>query len=312
MKQKLLAAITRLFVRPFRRGCPPSKKVAIVIPMSTRAELTEEEEISKRQLVHHLGSYDKILLVPEGMELDFEGFRTMGFPGRYFGSASAHSKLLGTRGFYRRFLDYDYIFFYHLDSLAFSDNLKEWCDSGLDYIGPPWIKCDDSPWVDRPRVGNGGFTLLRVESALTAITNRYLKIPSYFWYDLFTTTAPEGVVRMVDKLESMFPNVKLFRRLMEEWRETDSPIDHNRNNDIFWSDVASYYFPEFKVASVEQGLRFGFEVSPRFCLELNGGQMPFGCHAWARYDRKFWEPFLVGAEESVEKGAGELKSLRTA
>jgi hypothetical protein len=29
--------------------------------------------------------------------------------------------------------------------------------------------------------------------------------------------------------------------------------------------------------------------------ELNGHELPFGCHAWERYDRAFWEeqlPFL--------------------
>jgi hypothetical protein len=26
---------------------------------------------------------------------------------------------------------------------------------------------------------------------------------------------------------------------------------------------------------------------------MNGGNMPFGCHAWERYDRRFWEPHLL-------------------
>ena len=54
------------------------------------------------------------------------------------------------------------------------------------------------------------------------------------------------------------------------------------------------------MASLEDGLRFAFEVSPRTCLDLNGGKMPFGCHAWARYDRSFWEPFIV-SENPAEK-----------
>lgn len=300
MKRRLLAGLTRLFVRPFERRRPPSGKVAIIVPMSTRAELTEEEEISKRQLLHHLPGYDKYLLIPEGLPLHLDGFRSVEFPRRFFGSASAHGKLLGTRGFYRRFLDYDYIFFYHFDSLAFSDQLEEWCDKGIDYIGPPWIKCDDSPWVDRPRVGNGGFTLLRVESALKAITNRFLDKPAYFWYDTFNSLAPRWLIGIIARLESAFPGVRVFNRVMEEWRESENPAAHNRNNDIFWSDLAVIYYPEFKVASLEDGLRFAFEVSPRTCLELNGGKMPFGCHAWARYDRAFWEPFIV-SENPAEK-----------
>lgn len=299
----LLAAFTRLFVKPFEREAPPSKKVAILIPMSSRPGLTEEEEVSMRQLLHHLGSYDKILLAPKGMEYGLEGFETRWYPHRFFGSGAAHGRLLGTRDFYRGFLDYDYVFFYHLDSLAFSDQLTEWCDSGIDYVGPPWIRCEDSPWVKNPRVGNGGFTLLRVESALKALTNRYLARPAWYWYDLYTSHSPRWLIRLTERLSGAFPSVKLFRRLTEEWTELDQPHRHNRNNDIFWSDQAVRFYPDFKVASLEDGLRFAFEVSPQTCYEMNGNELPFGCHAWAKYDRKFWEPHIVPAEPAARSRA---------
>jgi hypothetical protein len=41
---------------------------------------------------------------------------------------------------------------------------------------------------------------------------------------------------------------------------------------------------------------------------MNGGKMPFGCHAWARYDRDFWLPFLVSEEGAAVK-ASEKKPL---
>ncbi len=39
----------------------------------------------------------------------------------------------------------------------------------------------------------------------------------------------------------------------------------------------------------EQALPFAFEDEPQRCLELNHNQLPFGCHAWERYDKRFWE-----------------------
>lgn len=294
-RRKIIRALTGCFVRPYKRPRPATKKVAIIIPMSTRPDLTEEEEISKRQLLHYLGGYDKFLLVPEGLRFDFEGFQHIEFPMRFFGSAANHGKLLGTRAFYRAFLDYEFVFFYHFDSLVFSDQLADWCGRGIDYIGPPWIKCEDSPWVDRPRVGNGGFTLLRVDAALKALTARYLEKPSTYWFDLFTACAPSWLVKLLEKNEWFWP----AKRLMQEWREVHNPNAHNRNNDIFWSDLASHFDPDFKVASLEDGLRFAFEVSPKTCLELNGGRMPFGCHAWGRYDRAFWEPHLVREDSKI-------------
>ncbi|MEO8614651.1 MAG: DUF5672 family protein [Luteolibacter sp.] len=293
MKRKILQSVTRALVPAIRGRIPPSKDVAILVPLSTRAELTEEEMISMRQLQHYLGSYDKFLIAPEGLEFDFEGFQIKRFAKKFFGSAAAHGKLLGYPGFYREFYDYKFIFFYHLDSLVFSNQLKEWCETELDYIGPPWINCSDSPWVETPRVGNGGFTLLRVESALKVFRSRYRQEPVAFWLDVFTRNAPRWSIGLLEKLHQGIPKSKVLKRLLTEWHEIEDPAPNNRNNDIFWSDKAVRYLPEFRVASLEDGLRFAFEVAPRTCLEMNGGKMPFGCHAWSRYDRKFWEPHLV-------------------
>jgi hypothetical protein len=44
-------------------------------------------------------------------------------------------------------------------------------------------------------------------------------------------------------------------------------------------------------------LRFAFEAAPRQCLEMNQGRLPFGCHAWGRYDREFWTPHLLASEQ---------------
>jgi len=308
----LMKVLTRMVIGSSGRKGTAPKKVVILIPMSTRPELTEEEEISMRQIRHHLGRYEKFLIVPEGLDIHFEGFETKHFPRRFFGSAAAHGRMLNTPEFYRHFEDYEFIFFHHLDALAFSDQLEEWCDSDLDYIGPPWINCPDSPWVDRPRVGNGGFTLLRVQKALEALRSRHLAQPATFWLDLFTHRATASTIGKLEKLKGIFPFSIIVRRLLAEWYETEDPSPNNRNNDIFWSDFASYYLPEFKVASVEEGLRFAFEVSPRICLELNGGKMPFGCHAWARYDRAFWEPFIVPPENAACEESHSLKMLQSA
>ena len=50
---------------------------------------------------------------------------------------------------------------------------------------------------------------------------------------------------------------------------------------------------EFSIAPFETALKFSFEVAPRQCFEMNNQSLPFGCHAWARYDRSFWEPYLI-------------------
>ncbi len=296
MMRQIIGCVNRMLVPPFKLDKPPTRSVAIVVPLSVRAELTDNERISLRHLVHYLGDHDKYLMAPNGLDVAIPGFQVKRFARKYFGSAGAHGKLLGHPSFYREFLDYKFVFFYHLDSLVFSDQIAAWCATDLDYIGPPWIRCEDTAWVTRPRVGNGGFTLLRVSSALTVLANRHRMDPGAWWLDQFCHAAPAWLVAGMEWIQARLPGFKLLKRVIREWHEMNDPGAHGRNNDLFWSDKAVRYMPEFKVASLEQGLRFAFEAAPRTCFEMNGGHMPFGCHAWERFDREFWTPHLLRDE----------------
>src|SRR5205823_4073116 len=139
--------------------------------------LSDDEKISMRHLCRFFANYDKFLIAPKGLPVHFEGFEVKEFPKKFFGSAAAYNRLTYALFFYRAFENYEFVFFYHLDSLAFSDQLEQWCRTDLDYIGAPWLHCEDTPWVQEPRVGNGGFTLVRVEAALKVLTNRYRMEP---------------------------------------------------------------------------------------------------------------------------------------
>jgi hypothetical protein len=300
MKRKIAGFLTRLWVPPFKAERPPSKKVAIVVPLSNRTELLPDELVSLKQLRQHLGRYDKFAVAPPGVDLRLDDFKSIRFPAKYFGSVAAHNRMLISPDFYRAFLDYEYIFFYHLDSLAFSDELEQWCSAGWDFIGPPFIPCDETPWIKEPRVGNGGFALLRVESALKVIYNRYREEPGSFWLDMFTRNGAYFLpwIRLMEWVHAKLPGLPVIRGLVYEWRASENPIGL-KNNDMFWSFLAGRFFPDFRLAPVEEGLRFAFEAAPRKCLEMNGGRMPFGCHAWGRYDRAFWEQYLLNGNREV-------------
>lgn len=262
--------------------------VAVVVPMSNRAELTPDEEISLRHLRHYLGRYDRYMVVPEHLDVDFPDFQLARFDDSYFGSAAANTRLMLSTGFYERFRAYQYILIYHLDALVFSDQLEAWCQKGFDYIGPPWLITEDTPWVKEPGVGNGGFSLRKVESCLKVLnSSQYAMTPREYWR---RTVAVQPFLGRLLRLPYRYvKHIKRFNNIQRELAR------YKRNEDLFWGWRATHYWADFKIASVETALRFAFESMPRTCFERLDCQLPFGCHAWPKYDRAFWETYLLQA-----------------
>src|ERR1051326_3722640 len=267
-----------------------SKTVAVVIPLSNREELTPDEEISLRHVVHFLGQYDKFLVIPQSLNVAYPGFGIKRFPTKFFGSVAAHTKLMLSRRFYKAFQEYKYILLYHPDALVFSDQLLHWCDTGLDYIGAPFLPCPDAPWVTAPRVGNGGFSLRKIESFLKVIDSpKYAVEPAEYW-EAFYAAKPK-YVQYLHLPRRYLKYLHTFNSA--RWEMSKMHLVDWRHEDLFWSDEAVKYYPDFRVAAVDLGLRFAFEVDPRHCFELTNYTLPFGCHAWPKYDRSFWEPYLL-------------------
>lgn len=266
-----------------------TRTVAVAVPLSNRSELTADEVISFRHLERFLGRYDKYLIAPRTLKVSYPGFEIERFDNRYFGSAAAYSRLMLSARFYEAFREYRYVLQYHLDSLVFADELERWCETDLDYIGAPWLNCSDTPFVTVNRVGNGGLSLRKVESFLAVLHSpKYWVEPAEYW----RRVSPDkpGYLQLLNLPRRVF---KHFRRFNGARWEIARRYLGKRNEDYFWSDDAVRYKPDFKVAGFEEGLRFAFEAAPALSFELNGRKLPFGCHAWPRYDRSFWEPYLL-------------------
>jgi len=278
------------FSQPF--GDQEKRKVAVVIPLSNRSTFTVDEEISYKQLVHFLGKYDRYFVTPKSLDIDFPESRIRRFDDRYFGSIVAHTKLMLSAMFYDSFSDYEYILIHHLDALVFSDQLLKWCEEGFDYIGPPWIKCDATPWVEVSRVGNGGLSLRKIKSFLRVFdSDRHWVDPDEYW-EGFCRAHPLPT-QLLNLPRKFLKRLVYFNNVKHELAQWPFRTDGKGNEDYFWADEATRYYPPFNVAPFKVGLRFAFEVAPRLCYQMNNYQLPFGCHAWPRYDRAFWEPYLL-------------------
>jgi hypothetical protein len=271
----------------------PTKLAAVAIPISARAQFTADEKRSLLHLDRHLGAYDAFFIAPEGLALPPSRIGVKYFPRRYFGSVLAHRDLILSPGLYHAFRDYRFLLVYHLDALVFRDELERWCRSGYDYIGAPWVAHPEAPYAGDPffegQVGNGGFSLRNVESFLRLLlARRHALDPAEYargqprngsHWDLL----PFAVKRMLMR-STLFNNAAWeLARL------------HYASEERFLVHRAAHFLPGFKIAPPHVALQFAFECVPRHCFELNQRQLPFGCHAWRRYDPEFWEPYLLEA-----------------
>ncbi len=260
------------------------KTVAVVTPCYKKT-LDADEEISLRHLRQHLGDYDKYLIAPESLEVDYPDFEFKRFDDRFFSSRIGYNKLMLSPHFYNAFSDYKYILIYQLDALVFSDQLMNWCATDLDYLGAPWLNTETVPENGFSRVGNGGFSLRKVESALKALRSPGTVIDPDKYWEVFCT-GKSKLSQFVNLPRKYLKRLEVFNGI---WWYRLRPLDAE---DIFWGYIAQNIFPDFKIATVEEGLRFAFEQAPRYCFERNHHQLPFGCHAWNKFDRDFWEPYL--------------------
>jgi hypothetical protein len=261
------------------------KRVAIAVATPPRPSLTPDEEISLRHLMHYLAAFDRFAIAREGSDTEIPGCTTLHFSERFFGSVAKHAQLMLSPEFYERFADYDYVLTYHLDALVFSDRLLDWCALELDFIGGPWLDRESGRLI----VGNGGFALRRVESFMRLLTSRdYAMDPVRYWERYCAgRSARERWLNLPRKYLAYF---KPFNNVQRELRRN---ARMQLSDDTFLADSVPLLAPWFRIASLETALRFSFDNAPRLCYETNGGELPFGCHAWFKWDRAFWEPYLL-------------------
>lgn len=268
-----------------RRG--PSKRVAVTVPLASHPQLTPDEEISLRHLRHYLGPYDRFVIAPQSMDVPHDDFEIVRFPDEYFGSANAATRLMMRPEYYETWSDYEYILTYQLDAIVFSDQLLDWCATGLDFVSAPNYGLADR--FSMPC--SGGFALRNVQSFLRVFdSDRYAVDPDEYWRRLTAgMPLPLRVLNLPRKYLKRLHRFNNVRRDIELFLRSPGPI----LEDGFFVMHGPKYNPDFRLPTIETALRFAFDETPRVAYELAGRQLPFGAHAWYKQDRQFWEPYLL-------------------
>ena len=269
-------------------------QLAVIVVIAHKVTLSHNEKASLRQCYKVLGKYPIKLICPEG--LDVSVYKAINpnadfvfIDPKWQSSYLMFNELKRDKLLYEMFCNYKYMLYYELDAWVFTDQLKFWCGKGYDYVGAPWFEGwheakDTSKIIG---VGNGGFSLRNIQKALT-ILRRIKKIRSYrkFWYK----SKFQAVVRFENLLKH-FPTVHSKNKLTHLPRNLWEV--NGVNEDIFWARNVPAIFNDFNVADSENAIKFSFEVNPSFLFKKNNCKLPFGCHAWEKYEPEFWQKYIL-------------------
>lgn len=237
----------------------------VVIPVY-KDDPSEEELESVRQTGKVLGRHRIVLAAPQGLSLapyraclPSENCSEERFDPVYFRSVSGYNRLLLKPSFYRRFAAYDYLLIVQTDAWVFRDELEKWCRAGYDYIGAPWFDRFEEADETSPMLPYAG----NGGFSLRHVGKTIKLLKKGFWKLLFYRYIKRKTVN-----EDNFIAVKLPKIM-----------------------------PDYKVAGPETAMFFSFENMPHKLYRLTGEKLPFGCHAYRRYNREFWNRFIGRTDE---------------
>jgi len=238
------------------------------------------------QCIKILGHYDIVFLSPEYLSLiDIQGKYSIKkierFNKEFFLSTKTYNKLMLSGEFYARFSKYKYILIHQLDAFVFEDNLLGWCALNQDYIGAPWF---GETWPSE--------VMKNTPKPLWA------KFPLFQWLCFKKSNLVGNGGLSLRKVSSALRVLGILKKFVSTW---------GMNEDVFWSVYVPNVLPFFKVPDVATAARFSLELYPRFGFEMNGNVLPFGCHAWDKWDPEFWHAHIEAQVSYLDAVGVKLK-----
>lgn len=267
--------------------------VCILIPIHKVPE-SAEELVSLASLRAVLPQVKKIFLCPDGFPYTKinNNEEALFFDKKYFSYPYGYNRLLLRKNLYNKLLDFKFILIFQLDCVVFKNDVERWIQSSFDYIGSPWFMDENKKPTNFPfSVGNGGFSLRKISTALEILSTP-IQRGSLFPVPHASAPQPSGI-------RWFFWNCyRRYRQHSGQWTIEDELENYFENEDVFWSFIAPKINSQYKVAPLHEALSFGMELKPKLCVEMNGGQIPFGCHAWWKHDREYVESILMSLPET--------------
>lgn len=266
--------------------------IAVIIPVYKKVP-DETEKKSLKQCMKVLGTRPIIFFCTHKFDSSYYSnfcstygikFTKRTFNSKYFKSKENYSKLCTTKKFYSAFADFEFILIYQLDAWVFSDKLDYWCRQDFDFIGAPFPE-DINALSEKVRfkvVGNGGFSLRRVNAMIIVFHNLHFRLKNWseikYAYRERISTNPLWWIYCLIRYAGYRNTINYLRK--KSWE------DH------FFYKVASLT-SFIRMPAPNKALEFSFEYRPTAAFSINSNKLPMGCHGWTwnEYD-KFWHSYI--------------------
>lgn len=177
---------------------------------------------------------------------------------------------------------------YQLDAWVFKDELEFWCNKGFDYIGAPWFIGYDSTNNKMPLMeysGNGGFSLRNIKKMYKLLSMDIHLVKTFS--EIYKINKKRRVLSNIISMP-----IFIFRWLFQRERFFNVWQLAEINEDVLIVKIAKEFYPNFKIATAKEAIPFAFECKPDLLFKLNGDQLPFGCHAYKKYNWNFWKEYI--------------------
>lgn len=249
--------------------------VAVVIPVY-KARPNHTELVSIKQCLSILKDHPIIFFGPESLDIGAYAalcdgnvpFKFKSFEKRYFENIAGYNRLMLSPHFYRAFSNYRYILVHQPDAYVFKDELDYWCSQGYDFIGAP-----------HPAHQNvaGEMQFLKGYAKLIGRANYFLGTQHRI------SNVGNGGFSLRNTAKCMWL-LKLLSSKKIKWGDN--------NEDGFFKYWGNLLYPLFRLPPDDVALRFAIEQSPAESLKKLNGDLPFGCHAFEKYEPEVWRYYI--------------------
>lgn len=259
-----------------------NKQCVVIFP--TYTSLKSYESGALENAIRMTDGFKKVFIAPQSFQFDstysdeLQSIEVVRFADYFFEGIEGYNSLMLSKEFYDRFSDYEYMLIHQADAYIFKPELVYWCNLGYDYIGAPWYRENKSKSDDMKRWKMKYIPF--IYSARKRIEKRY-------WFMIDEVGNGGFSLRKISTFINVLNNVP--EKVLDKYLQIEC---NTYNEDAFWAMDAPKYVSSYKKPEFKEALRFSIEMGPLACYEILGRELPFGCHAFNKFEPDFWKQFI--------------------